>query len=781
LAQAHARDESAAASIDSSNTPSNIDPENHLKDLSVQERGLQLLLPAAARAVDLNKVDDGNEGDLQSQLNALLCAEARDAALEAVNGASSMNNSLDPAAEAAQCRVGVDCDTKVVRRGHLLAQCAPWLFPPADLQALAPGLFHNGGGSGVVLHSCVPTAQLQLTPDDLKISDPSECMRSSSKNHEDGAPPLLVASLVAVRVDAAAALHAADSTTITEAKENDKSSQLPSIPVSTLSWADFDPHSTVRERQQALRRKFGCDANVQCKCERCMHEGKKTASPSSSNNLFNSVNSNGSNNSFETIKHERQLMVLARDAIEGGRFDDAVALLRTRLKKAKNLDGYEGSSGDTARGHRNVAEVSAVACGDGVTTTEEEGTPWVLLGLSLLNLGLWSDARRVWARGVTLHPTHPLLMLQRQKDIAYNQDDGRVQGVEGGNHSELVPSTSGSATPCETYFLGKGLGAPKCVVTSQPLLSQESCIFAVDTAEAFAAGTSVAKSSASIKSNSDSPSSSGGGKGWTTSRHYSVPTTDLPVHGVPQLVPWFADLMTNSVAPLLEKHFSNQKDSSTEYDNGDGKGKNSTGGFSNSPFVAEQVRVHDAFVVRYSAAPGQACHLPLHCDESTLSFTLSLNTARGDDENANDNIVGNSIEASNRTESLVSRSLPQYSGGGTYFAALRRAVRPKMGCCALFDGRALHGGEPTTAGTRYILAAFLYIDTGIPRHLKQKRACPLGLLRGIHEDVIERDDEEHEPWEELQHRQDVQHIKRPRLFEPEDTKQGGFSFGFSFD
>ena len=764
LAQAHARDASTAATIGLIETPPSDAFQNVSELLSVQKRSLELLLPAAARAVDLSTVD-GNEGDLQSQLNALLCAEAYGAALEAVNGAAPMGDALESTAETANYRAGVDCDPTVVRRGHLLAQCAPWLFPPADLQALAPGLFFNSSGTAV-LHSCVPTAQLQFTADDLEIREPRKWMDSSSKNHEDSicTPPLLRASLVAVRVDAAAALHAADAEDTATTRVDNASVRHLSIPSATVSWADFEPRSTVRERQQALRRKLGHNASVLCRCERCLHETEKSSVTDSNDIMLGSSGSNNDSNNLSTMVIQRHLMVLARDAIEGGRFEDAVTLLRMRLRNKTSLNGCNSTG--TTDGDREV------------TTVEEEGTPWVLLGLSLLNLGLWSDARRVWARGVALHPTHPLLMLQRQKDITYNQDDDSVKKNEVVNDSSIV----GGATPCETYALGKELGAPKCVVTLQPLLSRESCTFAVNAAEDFAAGTSLADANASTKLRTDSPSSSSSSTGWTTSRHYSVPTTDLPVHGVPLLVPWFADLMTNSVAPLLEKHFGNQADSTAKNHEGNGNSQSTNGGFSNSSFVAEQVRVHDAFVVRYSAAPGQACHLPLHCDESTLSFTLSLNSGHGDEENCGSNFARNGVESSRSIESSNRCHLPQYSGGGTYFAALRRALRPKLGCCALFDGRALHGGEPTTAGTRYILAAFLYIDTKTPRHLKQKRVRHLELLGETLEDTNEGDNEEREPWDEVEVRQDTQHIKRPRFFESisEVAKEGGFSFGFSF-
>ena len=88
--------------------------------------------------------------------------------------------------------------------------------------------------------------------------------------------------------------------------------------------------------------------------------------------------------------------------------------------------------------------------------------------------------------------------------------------------------------------------------------------------------------------------------GWTTQRHHAVPTTDIPIHESPELLGWFNRALRDRIAPLLAFHF---------------------GELLPSPSA---VRVHDAFLVRYSAEGGQA-HLPMHTDESMLSLTIVLN------------------------------------------------------------------------------------------------------------------------------------------------------------
>jgi hypothetical protein len=53
----------------------------------------------------------------------------------------------------------------------------------------------------------------------------------------------------------------------------------------------------------------------------------------------------------------------------------------------------------------------------------------------------------------------------------------------------------------------------------------------------------------------------------------------------------------------------------------------------------------------------------------------------------------------------------QYSGGGTYFFDFDKTIRVPSGSILSFAGEnLLHGGEPVTSGSRYIIAVFLYYD-----------------------------------------------------------------------
>ena len=71
--------------------------------------------------------------------------------------------------------------------------------------------------------------------------------------------------------------------------------------------------------------------------------------------------------------------------------------------------------------------------------------------------------------------------------------------------------------------------------------------------------------------------------------------------------------------------------------------------------------------------------MPIHTDESTHSFVLALNE--------------------------------DYEGGGTHFFDHDKTVKLRTGDMLSFRGDSLwHGGEALTAGTRYIMAVFLYHD-----------------------------------------------------------------------
>ena len=174
---------------------------------------------------------------------------------------------------------------------------------------------------------------------------------------------------------------------------------------------------------------------------------------------------------------------------------------------------------------------------------------------------------------------------------------------------------------------------PKVFVSTRPLLPPEACREYIAAAEAWADKHG----------------------GWTTSRHVSVPTTDVPLVSLPELLPAFNKALHTLLLPAL------------------------SAAYPHAAPEASKLRVLDCFLVRYAA--GSQASLPTHTDQSLLSFTIALNDPS------------------------------EYEGGGTWFRGLGRAIdAPAAGHAVLFPGKVEHGGHPISRGTRYIIVLFMGYD-----------------------------------------------------------------------
>lgn len=164
-------------------------------------------------------------------------------------------------------------------------------------------------------------------------------------------------------------------------------------------------------------------------------------------------------------------------------------------------------------------------------------------------------------------------------------------------------------------------GAQPAVHRSRaPLLSRESCVAAIDAAEAYAVQHG----------------------GWTTSRHFEVPTTDLPMRTLTALRPWFDDALARVLLPAAAAAYPAAAPDATK------------------------LRVLDAFLVRYTA--NAQAGLPVHCDQALLSYTIALNEPS------------------------------EYEGGGTWFKALGATLDATgAGHAVLFPGRLEHAGRTLAA------------------------------------------------------------------------------------
>ena len=163
-------------------------------------------------------------------------------------------------------------------------------------------------------------------------------------------------------------------------------------------------------------------------------------------------------------------------------------------------------------------------------------------------------ARRCWEDGIFRYPNDTCIKNELDRIRAYVN----VVRVSEGEEVKV-----------------KALRENYVYITAEPALTSETCKFVIGQTESY------------VEKN-----------GWTTTRHYSVPTTDVPVSSVPSVLKWF----NSSLYPKLSN-------------------------FVSSAFGVVDLLVHDAFVVKYDATNvgNGAVSLPWHFDESTFSFTVSLN------------------------------------------------------------------------------------------------------------------------------------------------------------
>lgn len=241
---------------------------------------------------------------------------------------------------------------------------------------------------------------------------------------------------------------------------------------------------------------------------------------------------------------------------------------------------------------------------------------WHSIAAVLLTELKFLCAQRHWKQGSRFCSLHSGIALQVEKQAAYRYFDPIVR--------------DGNVKTLPSYY---SIGTSRRLFIAPNVVSSSTCRQLIALAQEYASKKG----------------------GWTTSRHYAVPTNDIPIHQAPRLLDWFVPWFHNDVIPLLQDQFQ-----------------------TNQHFY-----VHDAFLVRYTAC-SSSHFLPLHYDESTHSLILALNS--------------------------------DFEGGGTYFYSLDHASTPSSGSLASFRGnQLLHGGNVVTKGERFILAIFLYADSDMDR------------------------------------------------------------------
>lgn len=180
--------------------------------------------------------------------------------------------------------------------------------------------------------------------------------------------------------------------------------------------------------------------------------------------------------------------------------------------------------------------------------------------------------------------------------------------------------------------------------------------------------------------------------GWTTARHESYPTTDVPVRVLPETLQWLRETLLPDIAwPFLAHAFGFAL---PEGGSGTDGSKGVAGDGARAGDARGAIRVSDAFIVKYNASSGQRLLSP-HRDGALFSFNVALN------------------------------DLEEYTGGGTYFRQLDGAVdcvespeagdvlRSPKGHLLAHSSALMHGGHTVSSGVRYILVAFCTIH---PEH-----------------------------------------------------------------
>jgi hypothetical protein len=132
--------------------------------------------------------------------------------------------------------------------------------------------------------------------------------------------------------------------------------------------------------------------------------------------------------------------------------------------------------------------------------------------------GNFIKAQRLWEEAGSIHSTtHAGIAIEVVKQRVYRTLEQSVDEI----------AINDSKVAFTTLLDGK------CFLTTDTsaIISMKDCQMVIQCAESYA----------TARGNSD---------GWTTSRHYAVPTTDIPVHELTELHSWFYELWTKQIRLL---------------------------------------------------------------------------------------------------------------------------------------------------------------------------------------------------------------------------------------
>ena len=206
---------------------------------------------------------------------------------------------------------------------------------------------------------------------------------------------------------------------------------------------------------------------------------------------------------------------------------------------------------------------------------------------------------------------------------------------------------------------------------------------------------------------------------WTNNRHYSVPTTDIPLHEIPIVLKWFQNSFQHKVRGLLHDQFVDEFD-----------------GDLNSFYI------NDLFIVKYDATLGvdeNGNGLESTCDNKDGSWQWSSKNIQVKDMRKTEHQRFLPLHYDQSTHSVVIalNSSSEFSGGGTYFDDLKDVMSLRQGCMLSFCGnQLLHSGEPITSGTRYIMTIFIFLGAK-EEYIKKRKYVRSLASAEIHDTTLD--------------------------------------------
>eukprot|EP00536_Pseudo-nitzschia_multiseries_P010188 jgi/Psemu1/288948/fgenesh1_pg.304_\ len=266
-----------------------------------------------------------------------------------------------------------------------------------------------------------------------------------------------------------------------------------------------------------------------CNCSRCAYE--KNAKAGHGKTIGNERTKESSIEITSTNMAQTQR--LAHSYFQQEELDEAMMLYEKchRYCKLSTTDPTEMNS------DQNALSVLSI-----------EADLWHTMGAVLLTQRKFARAQQHWKNGSHYSNVHDELSHQLEKQVAY-QYFCPVSECKGSNFAYSTIRTSKADS---THNSTKA--ATQAVFIAEDIVDSSTCQNLIQWALDYASNNG----------------------GWTTSRHYSVPTTDLPIHKVPNLLEWFQRWMPEVLFPLLRDQFETMDH-----------------GKANQRFY-----VHDAFLVR---------------------------------------------------------------------------------------------------------------------------------------------------------------------------------------